>query len=81
MRRYEKVYVGIDQREEVEKLSNQIASTGVKEKDAIHIACAMLSKSDVFLSTDRRLLKYRTDKIRLLNPIEFIANMEECDYE
>ncbi len=55
---------------------NEIMATGVKYKDAVHVACAIYAGADYLLTTDMRLLKYHTDKIKLLNPIDFIAEME-----
>ena len=49
-----------------------IAATGVKSADAIHTACAILTKSDYLLTTDDRLLKYKNDNIMIVNPTEFI---------
>ena len=49
----------------------------IKEKDAIHIACAIYASCDYMLSTDSRLLKYRTDKIILMNPVDFVYEMED----
>ncbi len=39
--------------------------------DAYHVACAILSESDYFLSTDDRLLKYKTDRIKMSDPTDF----------
>ena len=50
--------------------------TGVKHKDAIHVASAIIAGCDCFLTTDIRLLKYKTDKIAIENPIDFIQRME-----
>lgn len=36
-------YIGTDQMRKVESLAESIKSTGVKDKDALHIACAILS--------------------------------------
>ena len=55
---------------------NEIMATGVKYKDGVHVACAIYAGADYLLTTDMRLLKYHTDKIKLLNPIDFIAEME-----
>ena len=41
-------------------------------KDSCHIVCAEMMECDYLLSTDKRMLKYKSDTIRLLNPIEFI---------
>ena len=45
--------------------------TGIKKKDATHIACSIIAKCDYFISTDRRVINYKTDKIKIVNPIEF----------
>lgn len=52
----------------------------MKAKDAIHVACAIYSGCDYFISTDKRLLKYRTDRIRFVGPLEFIR-MEDSNDE
>lgn len=48
----------------------------MKDKDAYHLASAILAECDYFLSTDYRLLKYKTNEIILLNPVEFIKVLE-----
>ena len=45
-----------------------------------HIACAITAKADYLFSTDIRMLKYKTDEIKLINPIEFFTNeLEEIE--
>ena len=46
-------------------------------KDAYHVACAIDSSCDYFLTTDNRLLKYHTNEILMLNPIDFVRRLEE----
>ncbi|MCR4764357.1 MAG: hypothetical protein K5696_12595 [Lachnospiraceae bacterium] len=53
-----------------------IENTGIKHKDACHVACAVLADCDFFLTTDDRLLKYKSDEIELLNPVTFINLLE-----
>ncbi len=72
----ESFYVGVEKSYQVNTIANDIQQTGVKEKDACHIACAMLAECDYFISTDDRLLKYQTNKIKLVTPEEFIREME-----
>lgn len=55
---------------------NEIIKTGVKEMDALQVASAIIRKADYFLTTDKRLLKYQTDKIRIINPIDFVRDVE-----
>ncbi len=54
----ESYYVGIERDSDVAKIAEPIMQTGVKEKDAFHVACAILAKCDYFITTDDRLLKY-----------------------
>ena len=74
------VYVGSDKASAIDSLVKEIMSTGVKAKDAIHVACAIYSGCAYFISTDKRLLKYRTDRIRIVDPLEFIR-MEDSNDE
>ena len=71
------VYIGVDCGDAVKALADEIISTGVKTADAYHVASAILAGSDCFLTTDNRLLKYRTDKIMMMNPTGFIRQWEE----
>lgn len=56
-------------------LADKIASFGVKEKDSLHIACAIEAESDYFLTTDKRLLNKTIDGIKIINPVDFILTM------
>lgn len=50
--------------------------TGVKEKDAYHVACAVIAGCNYFITTDDRLLNYQSENINLVTPGEFIRRME-----
>ena len=62
----------VDNNEVVVNTAKEIRSTGIKTKDAAHVASAIYAGCDYFISTDDRLLKYKDDRIRLINPIDFI---------
>ena len=76
MKAYSKIHIDMNYGEKVLDLSEKIISTGIKPKDTYHIASAMLAECDYFLSTDDRLLKYKTNEIILLNPVDFIKILE-----
>ena len=69
-------YIDIDKSDVIKLKAEEIMKTGIKVKDAYHIACAIYSSCDCFLTTDDRLLKYNTSEIRMLNPIDFIRRLE-----
>lgn len=73
----ESYYVGVERSADIEHIAESIMRTGVKEKDAIHVASALLAKCDFFVSTDDRLLKYQDAAIRLVSPCELIRLLEE----
>ena len=60
---------------QVDELAKEIAATGVKSVDAIHTACAILANCDYLLTTDDRLLKYKSERIEIIDPIEFIKRI------
>jgi predicted nucleic acid-binding protein len=62
--------------EAVREQRDQIMATGIKHKDAIHLAAAMLVEADYFITTDKRVLKYRSERIKAVNPIAFVRIWE-----
>ena len=70
------VHIGVNRRKEVQRKADEIMKTGIKMKDAYHVSCAILTGCDYFLSTDKRLLKYQTSEITILNPTEFVKEVE-----
>ena len=54
---------------------------GIKYKDACHVASAVCAGCDYFLTTDKRLLKYKTDQIKMRNPVDFVREMEENNHD
>jgi predicted nucleic acid-binding protein len=47
-------------------------ATGIKTKDALHIACAILANSDAFITTDDKILRrYKKSDIKICKPITF----------
>ncbi len=69
-------YVGGNRKKEIEAKATEIMKTGVKFKDACHVASAIYAGCEYFISTDIRLLKYNTQEIKMVTPIEFITEME-----
>lgn len=70
------VYINEDNVEVVKKRASEIMKTGIKTKDALHISCAVEGKADYFVTTDMRLLKYSSDEIKIINPIDLITVLE-----
>jgi len=68
-----KIFVDSKDNETLKELEKEIEGDGIKSMDAAHLASAICSDCDFFITTDDRILKYETDRIKILNPIRFIV--------
>lgn len=66
------IFVDESFKNELGILAEKIMETGIKTADAHHIAAAILAKCDFLITTDKRMLKFKSDKIKIINPIEFL---------
>jgi predicted nucleic acid-binding protein len=58
-------------------LGREIINHGIKTKDALHIACAIKSDCEYFITTDNRLMDKKIAEIRIINPIDFVRETED----
>ena len=70
------IYINVGSAEAVTAKAEQFISTGIKQKDAYHVASAILAECNYFLTVDDRLLKLKSNEIVLLNPVEFAKLLE-----
>jgi len=62
----------IDPTEKILMRGREIMQKNIKQKDALHIACAIIAECGYFLTTDRKILNKNIPEIKLLNPLDFI---------
>ena len=62
--------------EEILSFGEALMKRNVKLYDALHVACAFVGGCDYFLTVDKGLLNKEIDEIPILNPIDFIREME-----
>ena len=77
MEEYSTQYIGIERKEIIEDKANNLMKDGLKFKDACHVASAIYSRCDYFITTDKRMLRHKSDKVKMVTPIEFITDTEE----
>ncbi|MCL2055484.1 MAG: hypothetical protein FWG90_13775 [Oscillospiraceae bacterium] len=65
-------YISKDNDNTAIALTDEIMKTGIKRKDASHTACAIIAKCDYLITTDKRLLKYQDNRIKIVDPINFL---------
>jgi len=58
--------------DDVREKSKLMMVQGLREKDAYHVACAINSNADYFITTDAKILNKKIQDVRVINPIDFI---------
>jgi predicted nucleic acid-binding protein len=65
--------IGYD--EEIDKKAQNIIASGIKKKDALHIACAIKAKCDYFITTDNKILNSYINEVIVINPLDFVRKI------
>ncbi len=64
----------------IERQAREAIAAGIKLRDALHLACAMVSKADYFCTCDDRLYRsariFAADSLRIVKPIQFIEELD-----
>jgi len=54
-----------------------LEKSGIHKKDALHLACAIKSECEYFITTDKKLINKPMKALTILSPKDFIERMEE----
>ena len=68
--------IDLDETQEIIEIAKTARTMGLKTKDSLHLACAIAANCNYLLTTDKRFLKYKDNRIQVLNPMQFIIEME-----
>ncbi len=70
--------VDVNETDDTVQQAHEIASRGLRAKDALHVACAMAAGCDFFLTTDDFVMKRRRGYagIAVMEPTQFIVEVE-----
>ena len=63
--------------EKILSRGKEIMKLGVKNQDALHIACAIERQCGYFITTDKRLTNKTIAGIKVINPIDFVRETED----
>lgn len=71
----------VEESENLLKTANILLNSGLKSKDALHLASAIEGKSKYFITTDDGILKKisKFDKIVVVSPTDFIKQLKDYD--
>jgi predicted nucleic acid-binding protein len=70
--------VDVDETDVIVQRAREIASRGLRAKDALHVACAMAAGCDFFLTTDDFVVKRMRgfSGIAVMGPTQFIVEVQ-----
>ncbi len=69
--------VDTDETQEILNVAQSLTKIGLKSKDALHVACAIVMQCDYFLTTDDRILARMKDAANILvvDPTTFVREV------
>ena len=76
IKNYKTIYVGVENLNELAEIIPRILECGVNIKDAYHIASAILTECDFFVTVDKKLLRVSLEEIRIINLVELAKILE-----
>jgi predicted nucleic acid-binding protein len=53
-------------------MPQEFMTLGLRHKDALHLTCAVVSRVDYFITTDKRLLNKNITEVVVLTPTDFV---------
>jgi predicted nucleic acid-binding protein len=57
--------------------ATELRNLGLKTVDSLHIAYAIYSKCNFFITTDKQICNKKINDIKIVNPVTFVEEMEE----
>jgi predicted nucleic acid-binding protein len=72
--------INIEENTDIIKIALLLDSEGLQKMDSLHIACAIFSKADYFLTTDDKIIRKANaiTEIKITDPIDFIKKAFPC---
>lgn len=62
----------------ISEKAGEMMTLGLRQKDASHIACAIILGADCFLTTDRKILNKPIVGVKVMNPIDFVREYADA---
>jgi len=79
IRKWKKIAsIDLDEKREIIDEAKMLEKSGIKAKDALHVACAVYSQCEYFVTTDEEIIHKLSDynKIKIVNPVSLIDKIE-----
>ncbi|MBI5915667.1 MAG: PIN domain-containing protein [Bacteroidetes bacterium] len=78
---FERIEVWVNITTDVEKRARSLTENGIKPLDALHLACAEVSKADYFCTCDDKFLKkakqLAVPTIEVVSPLELVTKLPQ----
>ena len=60
----------------IAEIAEKVQQVGLKSKDALHVASAIFTGCEYFITTDARVINKNIEGLTVINPIDFIRELE-----
>ena len=70
-------FIDVDANLEILIKANSLIEIGLRNKDALHLACSVAAKCDYFITTDDVILRKTVsfEEVKVIDPLNFIRNI------
>ena len=58
--------------DEISKKSAELMKLGLRVNDSFHVACAIFTNADYFITTDKGILNKGISEIKVIDPVDFV---------
>jgi predicted nucleic acid-binding protein len=69
----------VDINDEIIEKARTYIGTGLRQKDAVHIASAVDAGGDYFITVDKKILNKSIRDITVIHPVEFLRRLQNDD--
>ena len=67
--------VNVELNEKIIEKARAYMEKGLRQKDAVHIACAVYEKGDCFITVDKKILNKSIEDITIIDPVNFLRRL------
>ena len=68
-------FVNVELNEKIIEKARAYMKIGLKQKDAVHIACAVFGNSEYFITVDKKVLNKPIEDITIIDPVNFLRRL------
>lgn len=69
----------VEMNDDIFEKAREYMKTGLRQKDAAHLACAVYGEVDYFITVDKKILNKSIRDITVIDPVDFLRRLQNDD--